>query len=83
MSRGMRYVYTGNVHDVTGGTTTCPGCGIGVMVRDWYRIEQYRLTGDGRCAACGTRIAGVFDGPPGEWGRRRRPVRLGAGGGAR
>ncbi len=83
MQRGLRYVYTGNVHDVAGGTTTCPSCGIGVMVRDWYRIEQYRLTGDGRCAACGARIAGVFDGPPGEWGRRRRPVHLSSGGGAR
>lgn len=79
MQRGLRYVYTGNVHDVAGGTTTCPSCGIGVMVRDWYRIEQYRLTGDGRCAACGARIAGVFDGPPGEWGRRRRPVHLSSG----
>ena len=24
---GIRYVYTGNVHDRTGGTTFCPGCG--------------------------------------------------------
>ncbi|MEZ5135271.1 MAG: hypothetical protein R2699_09515 [Acidimicrobiales bacterium] len=34
------------------------------------------MTGDGRCRACDTPIAGVFDGPPGEWGRRRQPVQL-------
>jgi pyruvate formate lyase activating enzyme len=73
---GLRYVYTGNVHDVAGGTTTCPGCGAAVVERDWYEIESYRLTGDGHCTQCGAAVAGVFDGPPGEWGRRRRPVRL-------
>jgi len=80
--QGLHHVYTGNVHDVAGGTTTCQGCGAAVIIRDWYRIEQYRLTGDGRCTACGTRLAGVFDGPPGEWGRRRQPVRLSSMGGS-
>ncbi|HTH06443.1 MAG TPA: AmmeMemoRadiSam system radical SAM enzyme [Ilumatobacteraceae bacterium] len=76
LDEGLRFVYTGNVHDTTGGSTMCPGCGAAAVVRDWYRIESYRLTGEGRCAACGTAIPGVYDGPPGEWGRRRRPVRL-------
>ena len=49
-----------------------------MIERDWYRITGYRLTGDGHCSACGTAIAGVFEGPPGEWGRRRRPVHLAA-----
>src|SRR5689334_3421734 len=26
MANGLQYVYTGNVHDVDGGTTFCPGC---------------------------------------------------------
>ena len=26
LEAGLRYVYTGNVHDTTGGTTSCPGC---------------------------------------------------------
>jgi len=26
-SKGLRYVYTGNVHDTEGGSTWCPGCG--------------------------------------------------------
>ena len=76
MSAGLRYVYTGNVHDSIGGTTSCPGCGEDAVVRDWYRLESYRLTGDGRCRTCGSLVPGVFDGPPGEWGRRRRPLRL-------
>jgi pyruvate formate lyase activating enzyme len=74
---GLRFVYTGNVHDLVGGTTWCPGCGAAVIERDWYRIDGYRLSGDGRCTTCGTLIAGVFDGPAGEWGRQRRPVHLG------
>jgi hypothetical protein len=44
--------------------------------RDWYRLGAWRLTGDGRCSGCGTRLRGVFDGPPGGWGPRRLPVRL-------
>jgi len=76
MGNGLRYVYTGNVHDTEGGTTLCPGCGAEVVVRDWYRMVAYRLDGRGRCTSCGTQVAGVFDGPPGEWGQRRRPVRL-------
>jgi pyruvate formate lyase activating enzyme len=76
LEHGLRYVYTGNVHDPDGGTTRCPGCGRPVVVRDWYDIVDYRLTGDGACADCGTRLPGVYDGPVGGWGRRRMPIRL-------
>lgn len=76
LDEGVHHVYTGNVHDVAGGTTHCPSCGAPVVVRDQYRLEAYRLTGDGRCRDCGAQVAGVFDGPPGEWGRRRRPIHL-------
>ena len=76
MANGLRYVYTGNVHDPAGDTTTCPGCNRSVIERDWYDIRAYRLDDAGRCAACGARIAGVFDGPAGGWGRRRLPVRI-------
>ena len=76
MAEGLQYVYTGNVRDREGGTTTCPGCGAGVVVRDWYRIERYALTDDGLCTRCGTPIAGVYSGPAGDWGRRRRPLHL-------
>lgn len=75
-ARGLRYVYTGNVHDPEGGTTFCHACGTALVVRDWYEILAWRLTDDGRCRACGAACAGVFDGPPGRWGARRLPVRL-------
>jgi pyruvate formate lyase activating enzyme len=73
---GLVHVYTGNVHDAEGDTTSCPSCANAVIERDWYELTGWRLTGDGRCRSCGTTIAGVFDGPPGEWGRRRQPVRI-------
>ncbi|MDO8388891.1 MAG: AmmeMemoRadiSam system radical SAM enzyme [Actinomycetota bacterium] len=76
LANGLHHVYTGNVHDPAGGTTHCPGCGTAVVVRDWYRIESYQLTDDGRCPDCGTRLEGVFAGPAGTWGRRRRPLQL-------
>jgi pyruvate formate lyase activating enzyme len=76
MQRGMHHVYTGNVHDVEGGTTSCGSCGAELVIRDWHRIEQYAVTDDGCCTRCGARLAGVFDGPVGQWGRRRQPLRL-------
>jgi pyruvate formate lyase activating enzyme len=76
LSQGLRYVYTGNVHDPEGQRTTCPSCGKSVIVRDWYVIERYRLSDDGRCIHCGASLPGRFDGPVGTWGSRRLPVRL-------
>lgn len=77
--RGLRYVYTGNVHDPEGGTTFCHVCGAALIVRDWFEIVSWHLTADGRCPACGAACAGVFDGSPGDWGARRLPVRLNTG----
>src|SRR6201993_2813872 len=74
LKNGLRYVYTGNVHDTDGGTTACHGCGAKLIVRDWYRILSWNLTDDGRCRKCGTACAGVFNGPPGDWGPKRMPV---------
>jgi pyruvate formate lyase activating enzyme len=76
LGNGLRYVYTGNVHDADGGTTHCPSCGQAVVVRDWYVIRSYRLTGDGRCGGCGAPVAGVYSGPRGDWGARRLPISL-------
>ena len=76
LDHGLRYVYTGNVHDPDGQTTTCPTCDKPLIVRDWYEILTYRLTGDGRCSSCAGTLPGRFDGPAGTWGSRRLPVRL-------
>ena len=75
-ANGVRHAYTGNVHDRDGDTTSCSGCGAAVIERDWYELLTWNLDDTGRCRACGTSCAGVFDGPPGTWGRRRLPVRL-------
>jgi pyruvate formate lyase activating enzyme len=76
---GLHHVYTGNVHDTDGGSTYCAGCGTRVIERDWYELGAWHLDDTGHCLSCGTRLAGVFDGPPGTWGRRRAPVRMTAG----
>ena len=76
LGNGLRYVYTGNVHDEAGGSTYCHGCGDRVIGRNWYVHTVWKLTSDGCCLSCGTRCAGVFDGPPGDWGAQRMPVRL-------
>ena len=60
-SEGLQYVYTGNVHDAAGGTTHCPDCGHGVIVRDWHSILDYDLTHDGRCLQCKSQVAGHFE----------------------
>jgi pyruvate formate lyase activating enzyme len=78
LANGVRYAYTGNVHDVEGGSTHCHGCGARVVERDWYDLGAYRLTDDGCCGSCGARIPGVFAGRPGRWGRRRLPVMIAA-----
>jgi pyruvate formate lyase activating enzyme len=76
MKNGLRYAYTGNVHDQEGSSTYCAGCGQMVIGRDWYVLTAWHLTTDGRCETCGTSCPGVFDGPPGTWGAKRLPVRL-------
>ena len=73
---GIRYVYTGNIHDPAGQTTYCHRCGAVLIGRDWYDLTAWNLSADGRCAECGTRCHGVFEAAPGRWGRRRRPIRL-------
>jgi pyruvate formate lyase activating enzyme len=70
---GLRYVYTGNVHDREGDATLCPSCAAPVIERDWYEILSTNLR-DGACGACGTPIAGRFGKAAGTWGRKRMRV---------
>jgi pyruvate formate lyase activating enzyme len=78
LANGLHHVYVGNVHDPGADSTYCHGCGARVVERDWYELGDYRLTDDGCCAACGTRLPGVFDAQGGRWGARRVRVSLGA-----
>jgi pyruvate formate lyase activating enzyme len=75
-SAGLQHVYTGNINDVAGQTTRCSECGTDLITRDGYRLLSWRLDESGRCSACGTICAGVFETSPGSWGPRRRPIHL-------
>lgn len=80
LANGIHYAYTGNVHDKPGASTYCPSCGDVLIGRDWYELSTWNLTFDGNysgnCAKCGTQPAGVFDGPAGDWGRKRVPLKF-------
>ena len=76
LKNGVRYAYTGNVHDREGDSTYCHACGELLIGRDWYILTAWNLTEDGRCRFCQTPCGGVFDPQPGNWGARRQPVRL-------
>ncbi len=75
-ANGLRYVYTGNIRDEDGQSTWCHGCGARIIGRDGYAITAWELGGDGRCRRCGTACPGVYAGPPGAWGPRRRALRI-------
>jgi len=76
IKQGLHYVYTGNVHNIEGDTTFCPDCHAVLIERDWYEINQYRLSKDGHCPDCGCAIAGRFDEKAGNFGRGRIPVAI-------
>ena len=73
---GLHHVYTGNVSDPDGGSTWCAACGALLIGRDWYELSEWGLDEIGRCRRCATPLAGVFEARPGNWGRKRQPVRL-------
>ena len=76
MSKGLHYVYTGNVHDTDGSSTYCPGCHKRIIERDWYVLGEYHVNHRNECGFCGTKVAGLFEDKPGTWGAKRLAVRL-------
>ena len=72
---GLKYVYVGNVNDLTHQSTYCPSCHEVVIERDWYQLGRYQLDGN-KCQKCGTLVNGYFEASPGDWGRKRQPVRI-------
>lgn len=76
LQNGVHYAYTGNINDKETGSTYCPNCSKVLIGRDWHLLSEWGLTADGHCQSCGTKCAGLFDGPPGTWGRKRRPIRI-------
>ncbi len=75
-ANGVRYAYTGNVHDNVGSSTWCPNCGELLIERDWYVLGRWGLDSRGCCARCATPLPGHFTAAPGRFGARRVPVQL-------
>jgi len=79
IKNGLRYVYTGNVHDFTGSSTYCHHCGELIIGRDWYDLSTWNLAIKDRqaiCKHCRTPVAGIFENKPGTWGSRRQAVQI-------
>jgi len=76
INNGVRYAYTGNVHDKAGDSTYCHNCGQLLIGRDWYQLSDWNLDMGGHCKQCHAKLAGVFEDVAGNWGSRRLPVRL-------
>ena len=78
MKNGVRYAYTGNVHDKPTQSTYCHHCGEMLIGRDWYELSDWGLQFGGNhladCKNCGTQLAGVFEETRGDWGRKRAPL---------
>ncbi|MBF0288778.1 MAG: AmmeMemoRadiSam system radical SAM enzyme [SAR324 cluster bacterium] len=76
LKNGIHYVYVGNIHDKSGSSTYCHHCGQTLIGRDWYVLSDWNLSDTGNCLQCGTPCLGKFDQQPGNWGSRRKPVRM-------
>ena len=77
MENGVRYAYTGNVHDPEGASTWCHACGELLIERDWYELGRWNLDEQGRCRQLpGGPARGISTRPRQRFGARRIPVRL-------
>ncbi len=63
---GLRYVYAGNLPGNVEAyeNTHCPRCSYRLVKRSGYVIQEYKLTGDGKCPKCGEKIAGLWPKDP-------------------
>jgi pyruvate formate lyase activating enzyme len=68
---GLNYVYAGNLPGRTGEYehTFCPNCREPLIERRSFVVLDYRLTAQGNCPKCGTKIPGI-------WPDRPEAVRL-------
>ena len=76
IKNGIRYAFTGNVHDPAGSSTFCHRCDELLIERDWYQLGRWSLDENGCCGNCGEKLPGYFLPEPGNFGARRIPVRI-------
>jgi pyruvate formate lyase activating enzyme len=60
MSKGMHYVYVGNVPGHEGNNTYCPVCKKLIIARQGYVISEYNIVG-GKCRFCNHVIPGRWE----------------------
>ncbi len=58
LSKGLHYVYTGNIHGDESEDTNCHHCGHRLIRRRGYMVSHNVITGD-NCPNCGTPVAGL------------------------
>ena len=73
---GLQHVYVGNINNFEAQSSYCTGCGACVIGRDWHQLSTWQLDDFGACSICGTQFAGYLSGTPGDWGRKRLPVKV-------
>ncbi len=63
---GLHFVYAGNLPGRVGEyeDTNCPSCNTPLVKRIGYVVREYRITAQGTCPNCGTRIPGVWPEDP-------------------
>jgi len=59
LSKGLRYVYTGNLQDEEGNNTYCPKCREMLIKRKFFEVIENKLK-KGKCFNCGEKIPGVW-----------------------
>ena len=74
ISKGIRYVYVGNLHHSSGSSTYCPSCKSLLIERDWYHLGVYHLNAKGACKTCGYQVPGRFGTAKGNWQAQRVPI---------
>ena len=63
---GLTFVYAGNLPGQVGEyeDTFCPHCNERLIQRSGYVIHEYRITGQGTCPKCNTKIPGLWPKDP-------------------
>ncbi|MDF7798753.1 AmmeMemoRadiSam system radical SAM enzyme [Pontiellaceae bacterium B1224] len=57
---GLKFVYTGNMSDGAGESTSCPDCDNVLILRNGYRVIFHNLN-NGNCPECGRMIPGIWN----------------------
>mgnify|MGYP005646247167 CR=1 FL=1 len=73
LKSGLKYAYTGNIHNPEGDSTYCPKCNELLINRDWYNLGVYNIKNN-KCRFCGEKISGTLPDHKGDWGRKRLSV---------